>query len=519
MVTAVQDGINRIVVVGGGTAGWLTAALLASELCHDPRRSLTVLESSDISPVGVGEGTWPSMRGTLQRIGVGETDFIRACEAAFKQGSRFIGWRHGGHRDAYTHPFTLPQGYLETDLVAGWLASPDMPYAEQVSFQPLLCDAGCAPKQFATPEYAAVANYAYHLDAGKFGIFLREHCVKQLGVRHLCDHMTGIDADERGDIASVHTREHGRLAGDLFVDCTGARALLLGGHFGIDRVDVRDVLFNDRAMAVQAPYSRPDAPIACQTLATACANGWIWDIGLSARRGVGLVYSSGHTSDEEAEGVLRGYLRAGDAADGGQAGAPRRIAFDPGYRRECWHRNCVAIGLSAGFVEPLEASSLALVEFGAGALADQFPATRADMERVARRFNDAFDYRWRRVVDFLKLHYVLSGREDSDYWRDHRANASVPDSLADLLDSWRYRPPSRHDLVRAEEIFPSASYHYVLYGMGFRPESASAGRIDNVRKAREFFRQAAEMGQRMRAVLPSHRALLDHVKTHGLPKI
>lgn len=518
VVCAVDDWVKHVVIVGGGTAGWLTAAVLAARVgaCRD--LSITVLESPDISPVGVGEGTWPTMRDTLRGIGVSESDVIRECDATFKQGSLFVGWRQASGDDAYMHPFVLPQGYLETDLVPGWLQQRDVPYAELVSYQPHLCAAGLGPKQFATPEYAAVANYAYHLDAGKFGTFLRKHCVERLGVRHMADHMVSVEGAENGDIAAVRTRENGALAGDLFVDCTGARALLLGQHYGIGRVGARDVLFNDRALAVQVPHATPDAPIACQTVSTAREHGWVWDIGLSERRGIGYVYSSAHTDDDTAEATLLAYIEA-SGGDPAALSAPARIAFDPGYREVSWHRNCLAIGLSSGFVEPLEASSLALVEQGASTLSAQFPATRADMDGVARRYNDAFAYRWRRVVDFLKLHYVLSRREDSTYWLEHRAPDSMPDSLHELLQSWQYRPPSRHELVRVEEIFPSASYHYVLYGMGFEPAIPPPGDGAARSQASRHFRDAADLARRMRAGLPSHRALIDHVKTHGLPKI
>lgn len=512
------DTIERIVVVGGGTAGWLTAAVLASSCGAGSGIQVSVVESPDVPAVGVGEGTWPTMRDTLRRIGVGESEFVRACDASFKQGSRFVGWRSGRDDDAYMHPFVLPQGYLEAPLVEAWLAAGDRRFAELVSFQPHLCAAGRAPKQFATPEYAAVANYAYHLDAGKFGLFLRNHAVERLGVRHLADHVEAVHAGADGDIASLQLRSHGALEGDLFVDCTGARALLLGQHYGIGQVSVRNVLFNDRALAVQVPYPAADTPIACHTVSTAQRHGWIWDIGLSARRGVGHVYSSAHTSDDEAAATLRAYV----AASGGVAAEcepPRSIAFEPGYRRTSWHRNCVAIGLSAGFVEPLEASSLALVELGAAALADQLPATRAAMDIVARRFNDAFAYRWQRVVDFLKLHYVLSQRDDSDYWRDHRADASVPESLRELLQLWRHQPPSRYDLVRVDEVFPSASYQYILYGMEFRPQ-LRAGRDDGgLARAAGYFREAADLARRMTPALPTHRALIEHVVARGLPKI
>jgi len=171
------------------------------------RLEVTLLESPDVGAIGVGEGTWPTMRDTLRRIGVSESDFIRECDASFKQGSRFNRWVTGAASDYYFHPFVLPQGYTETSLVAGWLERhADVPFADLVSFQPHLCVHGKAPKQAATPEFAAVANYAYHLDAGKFGQFLRSHCTKVLGVRHVVDHVTGIEAAENGDIAALETK-------------------------------------------------------------------------------------------------------------------------------------------------------------------------------------------------------------------------------------------------------------------------------------------------------------------------
>jgi hypothetical protein len=184
------------------------------------------------------------------------------------------------------------------------------------------------------------------------------------------------------------------------------QSLLLGKHYGVPLLHQRHVLFNDTALAVQVPYASEDSPIASQTTSTAQPNGWIWDIGLPGRRGIGHVYSSAHSSDEDAERQLRAYV----LASGGPADmpAPRKLGFEPGYRERFWHRNCVAIGLSAGFIEPLEASALALVELSAAWLADDMPATRAQMDTVAARFNEAFTYRWERVIDFLKLHYVLS---------------------------------------------------------------------------------------------------------------
>ena len=497
--------IEHIVILGGGSAGWLTAGVIAAE---HPHLTVTLLESPDVAPIGVGEGTWPTMRDTLRRIGVSESDFFRECDASFKQGSKFCGWVNGQADDYYFHPFVLPQGYGEANLAARWQERHgNVPFADLVSFQPHLCAHGKAPKQAGTPEFAAVANYGYHLDAGKFGLFLRKHCIEKLGVTFISDHVTAVNSHENGDIASLQTVHHGAVAGDLFVDCSGMQSLLLGKHFGVEFISQKHVLFNDSALAVQIPYPHENSPIASQTMSTAQSAGWIWDISLPTRRGIGYVYSSAHTSDEAAEQALRTYIGQGDLA------TPRKLTFQPGYRRQFWRRNCVAIGLSAGFIEPLEASALALVELSAAMLSDEMPATRAVMEIVERRFNEAFTYRWERVIDFLKLHYILSERTDSDYWRDNQA---TPERLAELLTLWRHRPPSRTDFGRIDEVFPSASYQYVLYGMGFRTEQAA---VKNPAQADEYFRQAASLTAKMLAALPGNRELIDHIQRNGLPTI
>lgn len=514
-----SEALRHVVIVGGGSAGWLTAGLLAAEhhAASPDGLRVTLLESPDVPTIGVGEGTWPTMRDTLRRMGVAESDFVRGCDAAFKQGSKFIGWVDGAADDAYHHPFVVPHGFPDVQPLPGWLARPGARFADLACVQPRLCEAGKAPKQATTPEYAAVANYAYHLDAAKLGVFLRAHCTARLGVAHVQGHVEDIESCDDGDIAALRLRDGRRIAGDLFVDCTGLRARLLGEHFGVPRRGVGDVLFNDRALALQVPYATPDAPIACQTLATAHAFGWTWDIGLPTRRGIGLVYSSAHASDEDAERVLRAHVQATGGDASGVSAA--RLAFEPGYRDTGWHRNCVAIGLSAGFVEPLEASSLVLAELAASMLAEQLPATRAHMDHVAARFNDAFAYRFGRVVDFLKLHYVLSRRTGA-YWDDHRRPSSIPERLQAQLAHWRQCPPSRHDLQRVDEVFPSASYQYILYGMGARPAaSAARRRADDPAPALACFAEVDGLARRMLAALPTHRALLDHVVAHGLPTI
>jgi len=217
-----------------------------------------------------------------------------------------------------------------------------------------LCDHSLAPKQITTPEYAGVANYAYHLDAGKFVPFLQKHCVDKLGVTHVLDDIQGVEADEAGGIAQLLTKSGTSLPGDLFIDCSGFAALLIGRHFDVPFISCKDTLFIDKALAVQVPYETEDAPIASVTLSTAQSAGWIWDIGLNARRGVGYVYSSNHTTEEQAAGELRSYLQRNDLSY-------RSISINSGYRREFWVGNCVAVGLSAGFLEPLEASAIVMI--------------------------------------------------------------------------------------------------------------------------------------------------------------
>ena len=521
MGAALSEAVRHVVIVGGGSAGWLTAAVLAAAHKAGSRAGLqvTLLESPDVGPIGVGEGTWPTMRDTLCSIGLSETALFRECEASFKQGSRFNGWVDGSSADHYFHPFVLPQGYTEADLAAAWLEHhASVPFADLVSFQPHLCAQGRAPKQVTTPEYAAVANYGYHFDAGKFGLLLKRHCTEHLGVRHVVDHVEGVNCRDNGDMASVQTRTQGALAGDLFVDCTGMSSLLLGQHYGVEFVSQRHVLFNDSALAIQVPYPHDNNAIASQTIATAQSNGWLWDIGLPTRRGVGHVYSSAHTSEAAAELALRDYVRSTGGPD--DMGSPRKLSFQPGYRKKFWHRNCVAIGLSAGFVEPLEASALALVELSAAMLSDELPANRSAMDIVAQRFNDTFSYRWERVIEFLKLHYALTRRQDSAYWRDHAAPEHLPTRLRELLTLWRHRPPSRRDFDRVEELFPSASYQYVLFGMGFRPEpNGYARQPRGAELADGFFREAAALTRKMLPALPSNRALVEHILLHGMLRI
>ncbi|MGZ2410610.1 tryptophan 7-halogenase [Sphingomonas sp. F9_3S_D5_B_2] len=500
--------IERVVIAGGGTAGWLSACRLAAWSKAEGRHlQITLIEAPDIPTVGVGEGTWPTMRQTLAEIGIDETDFLSQADGAFKQGSRFAGWRNGAANDIYTHPFTPPPAARDPrQLVAAWRALPDRSFASVMTAQETVTEASLAPRQRGMPPYAGALNYAYHLDAGKFVDLLRRHAMQRLGVTHMSDRIASIEDRSDGDIAAIVTASGERLDGDLFIDCTGHAAVLIQTHCKSEWVDRSDCLFNDRALAAQVPVAA-DSPVPSQTIATAHRAGWLWDIGLPARRGIGCVYSSKFLDDSHAEQILADYIAR--AVPKAEAVQPRRLIFPTGHRARFWDRNCVAMGLSAGFAEPLEASAIVLIELSLQALIDNFPSSSAAMCVIAKRFNELFLKRWERIIEFLKLHYVLSERPEP-YWQAHRDPATFPERLADLLSLWQQQSPSAYDLPLAEEIFPAASYQYVYYGMGGaiprdlpEPSGALMSQLD----------QLSKRGRALVASLPTNRAYLDSLKT------
>ncbi|GGW78125.1 tryptophan halogenase family protein [Alteromonas halophila] len=502
--------VNSIVIAGGGAAGWLTAAIIAAEhnVKDNPALSVTLVESPDVRILGVGEGTWPTMRDTLRKIGIDERTFMLECDASFKQGTSFNRWHRNNAADTYYHPFDLPAGFFEADIAAWWQHHrPDAAFADLFSTQVMLCQQHRAPKQPHTPGYAAVANYGYHLDANKFADLLKRHCTENLGVRHIREHIDAIETDEADNITAL-VGKHQRIDGELFVDCTGFAARLIGQHYGIEQTPVEQSLCNNCALAVQAPYVSDEVPIASATLSTAQSCGWIWDIGLPHRKGVGYVHSAAHCDTDEAAKTLLAYLNADEKTASVREDAIREIRFTPGYRQKTWVNNCVAVGTSAGFFEPLEASALVMIELSASHIARQLPSTMTAMAATSRHFNQVFNAKWQRIIDFLKLHYVLSRREDSQYWRDMRDLSSASLQLQDWLTQWRERPASLNDFMYNDEIFPLASYQYILYGMQFtgtlrQPASRTDAQTEHFLKLNE------QRKQQQRSGLPENRAFIN----------
>lgn len=498
--------IRRVIIVGGGTAGWLSACLLAA---RRPDLAVTLVEAPDIPTIGVGEGTWPTMRSTLASIGIDEAEFILACDASFKQGSRFDGWVTGYADDSYLHPFTAPPPCATEALVAAWAernAERPLPYADAMTAQAAAVARDLAPRQAAMPGYAGALNYAYHLDAGKFAAMLKAHATGRLGVAHIATRVIDVAKSADGNLAALVTEDAGTIPGDLFIDCTGLAGALIGEHCGVDWIDRSDVLFNDTALAVQVPV-QPDSAIASVTIATAHEAGWIWDIGLPGRRGIGCIYASRFMDEDAARAVLADYVAKTVPGANAAELAPRMISFPTGHRAEFWRGNCIAVGLSAGFLEPLEASAIVMIELSLQALCANFPKSRSTLSIHAERFNTLFRYRWDRIIEFLKLHYLPSQRTEP-YWQAQRHPAHVPPRLVALMQLWRDQPPSEWDFPQANEIFPAASHAYVLYGMGFAPPPFAGADVGNYAEALQRLDEVAHRSRALASALPTNRALL-----------
>lgn len=507
--------IKKVVIVGGGTAGWLAANHLGKKLHNNSKVSVALIESPDIPPIGVGEGTVPNIRKTLASFGISETEFFRRCEATFKQSIKFINWMdkdNSTKENYFHHLFDVPSKYGE-DLTTHWLNNgQEQHYADYVSAQHSACEQSKAPKLITTPEYHGDLGYAYHLNAAKFAELLAENATEKYGVEHLKANVNQVKTNVDGEIASLVTDAHGELAYDFYIDCTGFESLLIDKALNVPFVDKSKELLVNTALVVQVPTKETDE-IPPYTLATAHQAGWIWDIALTNRRGVGFVYSNNHMSDEEASAKLDNYLK------GNPDGLTyRKLPMKVGHREKFWHKNCVVLGLAQGFLEPLEASSILLTDFAAGFLADRFPESKADMSGLEKRFNHVMGYAWDRVVDFVKLHYCISDRTDSQFWLDNKKTDTIPDTLKERLALWQQYVPQKEDFFSKFEVFDYDNYLYLLYGMNFGTKlEIKGGAYQN--QAESHAQQISQVTKQLNEALPSHRELINKIKQYGMQSL
>ncbi len=456
---------KHIAIVGGGTAGWMTANLLR----HHWARfgvAVTLIESADIGTIGVGEGSTPFMRHFFRTLGMAERDWMPACDATYKAGIRFPGWSEVAGYESYVHPF-----FNEADRELGnqFFTNACLRrrgQAADANPQDFFLAAELA-RQRRAPDGPGM-DYAYHFDAGRLGSFLRTHAIG-LGVRHVVDTVERVEQHENGDIAAVHLKTGTRLAADLFVDCSGFKGLLITETLGEPFHPYRDNLFNDRAIAMPTPLVDGE-DIPPETASTALRHGWAWRIPLTTRYGNGYVYSSDFVSDDDAERELRQHL--GPAADGVEA---RRLRMRVGRVKQHWRQNCVAIGLSQGFIEPLEATALMLIQLSV----EQFiAALEGDGFGRGRQaaYNQCVNAMFEGVRDYVVAHYQLNTRRDSDYWRANRANRNISERLISLLDVWDRGGDFEAELERhgAGLMYLRPSWYCLFAGMGRFPAELQA---------------------------------------------
>jgi tryptophan halogenase len=504
--------LNSILIVGGGTAGWLAANHLGKKFKNSVTK-ITLIESPNIPTIGVGEGTVPMMRQTLSYFGIDEGVFFQECDAAFKQGIRFDNWMKSktNQPHSYYHPFD----YFADDerFIKYWLnTSRNNTLAEFVGIQSHLCEMNKAPKKVTQPQFESVSSYAYHLDAGKFSELLKKNAIEQFDVDFIFAEMQSIESDTDDNIRKI-TTDQGEFKADLFIDCTGFSSLLLGEQLKVKYVDKSNILFVNKALAVQVPHS--ESSISPYTRSTAQSAGWIWDIPLFSRRGVGHVYSSSHSSSDEAYKALESYV--GKNLD---QFSVRSLDMKIGYREKAWYKNCVALGLSQGFVEPLEATGLLIFDVTAKMLADILPNSTSAFSACALQLNAVVTNMWLRVIDFIKLHYCISDRTDSEFWLDNRSQSSIPDSLKDNLSRWHHVPPNQYDFSGKLDVFNLDNYLYVLYGMSFKTDKVSCALNEiDLQPFLSHLSNFDKYKQNMLSDLPDHKVLLEQIRNFGMTKI
>jgi tryptophan halogenase len=487
---------TRVVIAGGGTAGWIAATALVRHL--GPLLSITLVESEEIGTVGVGESTIPTARTFHDLLGINERAFMRATQATFKLGISFENWAADG--DSYFHPFgSIGRSVWMGDFHHFWLEARQQGIAEPYHRYSLEGEAARAGR-FALGGQPAL-SHAYHLDATGYARFLRS-LAEPAGVRRIEGRINHVvRAAETGRIEALSLASGERVEGDLFIDCTGFRALLIGGAMQVPFRDWGRWIATNRALAVQTESVGAPVPY---TRAIAHGAGWRWQIPLQTRVGNGLVYADSELSDDEATARLLGAL------DGRPLFDPRPVRFATGMRATPWAGNCVALGLAAGFIEPLESTSIHLIQSAITRLIQAFPFNGIS-DAATERFNDQAVREWEQVRDFIILHYKLTRRDDTPFWRRCR-DMAVPDSLAHRIAMFREVAQAWQD---GGELFRVDSWAAVMLGQGVEPHGwHHLARLLGAGELR------SAMGDLRRSIdatvqpLPSHREFVARLMAH-----
>ena len=444
-----RNPVRRVVIAGGGTAGWMTAACLGKTLGKG--LDIRLVESDEIGTVGVGEATIPTLLTFHELCGVNEQEFMAETQAVFKLGIKFENWRDVGHD--YIHSFGLTgKDHWTAGFQHFWLKGRDRKLARE--YREYCLELRAAEESRFAHLPRAGMNYAFHMDATLYAKYLRKLSTGH-GVQRIEGKIAEVLRHPDGDIAALKLADGSLLEADLFVDCTGMRALLLGDTLGVKLEDWSHWLPCDRAVALQTQSVRPAVPY---VRSIAHPFGWQWQIPLQHRVGNGMVYSSRHVSDDEALATLLKNVQ-GEALT-----KPRVIPFKACQRETVWERNCVAIGLSSGFLEPLESTSIHLIQRGVIRLLQLFPnqgVRQADVDEYNKRTAAEMEH----IRDFIILHYKVTDRTDSDFW-NHVRTMPVPASLQHRIDLFR---ESGHVFRIPNELFAENSWIQVMLGQGITP--------------------------------------------------
>lgn len=492
-----QGRLKQIVIVGGGAAGWMTAAAL-SKLLKPDDVSLTLVESDEIGIIGVGEATIPDMLQFNLFLGIAEAELMRATQATFKLGIEFVDWTRKGER--YFHPFGFHGVDIDgLDFHQYWLRCREQGLGHSIG-EYCLTEIVAKKNRFGFPDTrvigapASYLRYAYHFDAALYAAFLRRYA-EERGVKRVEGKVCEVlRAPDTGHLIGVQLQSGQTIRGDFFFDCTGFRSLLLDKTLGVPWVDWRHWLPCDRALAVACQHHGPLLPF---TRSTAKSAGWQWRIPTQHRTGNGHIYCSEFMSEDEATSLLL------DGLDGPVMGAPRLIKFATGHRRTFWEKNCVAVGLSAGFLEPLESTSLYLIRQGISRFIALFPD--ASLPPIMREeYNRWMQKDFEQVRDLLVLHYY-SNQRDEPFWR-HCRNMVIPETLQRRLALFS----EGGRFLRYEgELFPNASWVAVMLGQNVIPRSVdpvvSARPIADIRHKLELLRHAMN---EFASTLPDHQEVL-----------
>ncbi len=484
--------VNKVVIAGGGTAGWMAAATISKTI--GKRLEITLIESDSIPTVGVGEATVPSLLTIHQLLNIHEADFLKAVNGTYKLGIMFENWTRLDHK--YFHSFGKSgMSCWAAGFHHFWSRAKEQKMAKDYAEYSL--ETLAAEKNKFAHMQDPNLNYAYHLDSAKYGQFLRGIAEKH-GVSRIEGKIDNVNLDKQsGHIESIRLESGQVVDGDLFIDCTGFRSLLLGEALGVGLNDWSDTLPANAAYAVQTESHRPAVPY---TRSIALDAGWRWQIPLQNRVGNGVVFSTNFKSEESAlQDLLNGI-------DGKPITEPRLIRFTTGQRKEFWHKNCVSVGLSSGFIEPLESTSIHLIQQAIIWLISLFPTQGID-DNLIKRFNQQMTVETETIRDFIVLHYHLQQRHDHEFWRYLR-DMKVSDRLQQIMDLFHNNGTI---VEEQDDLFAENSWVQVMMGQGLIPKQYHP--IVDMMSDRDlhmFMRQQENVIQQKLSKLPMHAQFIQH---------